>query len=94
MTPDQIQQARDRAEMFLDRTSYFAQLGLEAASSDARMLAHAVIDLAQAVEDARNGEATLKRRHDEYVAYHREHCFNPDGTTRSGTPAPPGDHAR
>lgn len=64
MTDEQITAAVARAEAFLEATSYFAALGLEAASADARMCARAVLELADALAAERSARQAMQEARD------------------------------
>jgi hypothetical protein len=82
--------AEERARALLERTELFDELGLGSLASSARMVARDALDALAELDSARSTIESMQRRHDEYVRYHAGHCFNRDGTTKSGigTPAP------
>lgn len=56
-------------------------------AADVRVVCDDLLQALGELDAARAAEEAMRRRHDEYVAYHAAHCFNRDGTTRSGIPA-------
>jgi hypothetical protein len=53
----------------------------------ARAVAREAIDLAEQLNHERSARRQIQKRHEDYVAYHQQHCFGRDGRTRSGIPA-------
>jgi hypothetical protein len=61
--------------------------GLPGFAARSRNAARDVLELVEAVRAARAGQEAMRTRHEQYVAYHQGHCFDPDGRSRSGPPA-------
>lgn len=57
-----LEEARERAARFLDRTHYFHALGLDELGADARMLARLLLELADMLEAERSARVALQAR--------------------------------
>jgi hypothetical protein len=59
-----LEEARERAARFLDRTHCFHALGLDELGADARMLARLLLELADDLEAERSARQAIQQRHE------------------------------
>jgi hypothetical protein len=78
-----------RARDFITFCDGLEQSGLAETARRGRVVARDVLDLANELGSTRSALDAMRRRLDDYVAYHRAHCFEPDGSTRSGVGVAP-----
>jgi len=79
--------AADWARNLIVLCDAFEEVGFKLLASRGRMVARDLLEAVDELAAARSATDAIRKRHDDYVAYHQAHCFKPDGTTRSGVKA-------